>query len=68
MNPFTDPDAPMCTSGKRPFRTEEAARYQLGRAKQRRAMTDGSKPGQVERRAYQCPGCEWWHLTAKRKR
>jgi len=58
-------NAPICASGKRPFETEERALGQLSKAKGRRDSRDGYKPGRVETRAYHCPACNWWHLTAK---
>jgi hypothetical protein len=63
-----EPDAPMCATGKRPFRTEEAARDQLAQARGRRANYAGQKPGRVETAVYQCPSCQWWHLTANPRR
>lgn len=66
--PRIDLDLPICPSGKRPFRDEREAHYELGRAQGRRRETSGYKRGQVEKRAYQCPACHHWHLTAKSKR
>ncbi len=61
----TPKNAPICASGKRPFETEERALDQLSKARGRRASDSGYKPGRVENRAYECPACHWWHLTAK---
>lgn len=61
-------DGPICTSGKRPFATEELARAELGKAQWRRRQGPGYKPGRVETRTYECPACGAWHLTAKAKR
>lgn len=62
-----DPDEPICSSGKRPFRTEERAKGELARSVNRRARDSGYRPGKTEKRVYQCPACEWWHLTSKRR-
>lgn len=69
MNLKDVPDnAPLCTSGKRPFETEARALGQLSKAKERRSRVSGYKPGRVENRAYKCAGCGWWHLTAMRRK
>lgn len=60
-----DPDAPICPSRKRPFRTAADAREALDRVRGRRFE---ERTGKTERRYYQCPGCHWWHLTHLRKR
>ena len=63
-----DPDAPMCTSGKRPFRTEDEALTQLRNAQRlRRDQHTGYRPDSVEESAYQCGACLWWHLTSSSK-
>lgn len=59
-----DPDAPLCASGKRPFRTEELALQNLRRATYLRRHSPGYKPGRVESGVYECPTCDWWHLTS----
>jgi hypothetical protein len=62
-----DPDAPICTSGKRPFRTETEARANLRNARHlRTANPDGGRvPGSKEQGVYQCAGCGWWHLNSR---
>lgn len=60
-----DPDAPMCSSGKRPFRTEEEALKGLRTARYlRNTSHSGYRPGDVEEAVYQCEACDWWHLTS----
>ena len=60
-----DPNAPICLTGKRPFRTEARAQAELRRARRVRANdpAGGRKPGLIEKRTYQCPLCSWFHLT-----
>ena len=50
---------PCPTPGKTAFDTPEAAQAALGRAWRRQ------RPGRRPTRAYRCPGCGAWHLTAK---
>ena len=59
-------DAPMCASGKRPFRDAASAQANLDRAREYRGVdiARGRRPGRVERGYYQCPACKWWHLTS----
>lgn len=62
-------DAPLCPSGKRGFRTEEAAQRELDRARYVRrkdGKTEGRTPGTTETGYYQCQalGCGWYHLTS----
>jgi len=59
-------DAPMCASGKRPFRDAASAQANLDQARERRNIdiAHGRRPGRVERGYYQCPACEGWHLTS----
>jgi len=60
-----DPDAPLCTSGKRPFRDEESARKTLATARYlRNSNHTGYRPGCVEEGVYECEACGWWHLTS----
>lgn len=66
LNPFRgiEPDAPMCSSGHRPFRDEKAALKALRSARRLRAKDSdaGRTPGRVERAAAECTACGWWHL------
>jgi hypothetical protein len=63
-----DPDAPLCTSGKRPYRTEELARRaMLGARSARHEQHNGSKPGDVEEDVRRCPACSWFHVTSSNK-
>lgn len=60
-----DPDAPLCSSGKRPFRTRELADKALSGARHLRAnMGPGRVPGSVEADVFECPVCRWWHLSS----
>lgn len=60
-----DPDAPLCSSGKRPLRTADDARKELGKARHLRAVNhNGYRPGDVEEGFYECPVCHWFHLTS----
>lgn len=61
-----DPDAPLCSSGKRPFRTEAQARAKLNSARAMRRNDDGvaRRPGVTEAGYYRCPACDWWHLRS----
>ena len=61
-----DPAAPLCSSGKRPFRTEAQARRQLAGARAARQLDNAParRPGVVEARCYHCPACDWWHLSS----
>lgn len=70
LTPRFDPDAPLCSSGKRAFRTEQAARTQLIRAQwvRRTDPGGGRRPGRVECGCYLCPACGWWHLTSASNR
>lgn len=67
-----EPDAPLCSSGKRPFRTQEAALRSLGAARHVRRVGDTPRlPGCVEQGVFECPACQWWHITSstgKRRR
>lgn len=56
-------DAPLCASGKRPFRTQDDAERGLASARHGRGK-HGGRTGQVEAGAYRCPCCTWWHLTS----
>ena len=56
-------DAPLCSSGKRPFRTEEDAARGLANARKCQAQERG-RTGQVEAAAYRCPACSLWHLSS----
>lgn len=63
-----DPDAPLCSSGKHPFRTEAEALKGLRSARWlRQNQHTGYRPGDVEEGAYECPVCHWWHLTSSNK-
>jgi hypothetical protein len=60
-----DPDAPICTSGKRPHRTEELARKAMTGARiSRGRQHNGSMPGDVEEAVRECKACGWWHVTS----
>lgn len=61
-----DPDAPLCSSGKRPFRTEAQARHSLVGARAVRSRDDvpARRPGVTEAKYYHCPACGWWHLSS----
>jgi hypothetical protein len=60
-----DPDAPLCPSGKRPFRTQEDAAAGLRTARYlRHSSHNGYRPDCVEEGAYECPVCHWFHLTS----
>lgn len=67
-----DPDAPLCSSGKRPFKTEELALRSLAAARFVRRTGDRPRlPGCVEQGVFECGVCGWWHLTSatgKRRR
>jgi len=70
VNPLP-PDAPVCTSGKRPIRTEEQARRLLAAA--RRQAERGDRAGRyvdggTEGDVYLCKACTWWHLTGANRR
>jgi|1185.fasta_scaffold2020222_1 hypothetical protein len=52
---------PLCLSGKRGFATEATARGAM--AKIGRPLS--GKGGKQVRRAYECPLCHEWHLTAR---
>lgn len=56
----------MCSSGKRPFRTEEHAQHSLGSARAMRRRDDGParRPGVTEAGYYRCSACDWWHLRS----
>lgn len=61
-----DPESPLCSSGKRGYRTEDLARRMLART---RAMCDGGLcPNRAGRTCYRCTGCGWWHLTSAVRR
>jgi len=63
--PHLDSDAPLCSSGKRPFRTEELAVKALEGSRWIRQHGDGARvPGEAEKRVFECPACRWWHLTS----
>jgi hypothetical protein len=60
-----DPDAPLCSSGKRPFRDEEAATKGLRVARYLRHDSHvGYRPDCIEEGVYECGVCHWWHLTS----
>ncbi len=68
MNPLCVPvDAPICATGKRPFRTEEEAQKALGSAKHLRREDPGKcrVPGSVEQGCFECRVCHWWHLNSR---
>lgn len=60
----------MCSSGKRPFRTEADARYSLAgaRALRRRDDAPSRRPGVTEAGYYRCSGCGWWHLRSSTRK
>jgi len=60
-------DAPMCTSGKRPYRTEEEVQRALRGAQAMRQQHDRNqarRPGVVEKGVYECAVCHWWHMES----
>ena len=60
-----EPDAPLCASGKRPYRTEELARRAMTGARlSRHRQHNGSMPGDVESAVRRCPACHWFHVTS----
>lgn len=60
-----DADAPLCSSGKRPFRTEELALKALSGARHLRRDGEAQRvPGSVEADVFECPVCRWWHLSS----
>jgi hypothetical protein len=62
------PDAPLCSSGKRPFRTEEEATKILRAVRWvRHDSHAGYRPGCIEEGVYRCRTCSWWHLTSSNK-
>lgn len=65
-----EPDAPICASGKHPFRTSEEASRGLRAAQYlRHNHGPGYKPGCIEADVIECKSCGWFHLTsAKRPR
>jgi hypothetical protein len=63
-----EPDAPLCASGKRPYRTEELALRAMRTARASRGRQhNGSKPGDVEEAVRECPACNWWHVTSSNR-
>lgn len=50
-----------CPTGKRRYRDSIGARLALATIRQR----DSAHRPKTERRAYRCPDCNGWHLTAK---
>lgn len=65
-----DPDSPLCSSGKRGFRTEAEVRFRLCAARRLRTADPlgGRRPLHKECGYYRCPGCGWWHLTSRSTR
>lgn len=63
-------DAPLCPSGKRPFRDRPEALDRLAAARAGRARDSGPqrRPGDVESDVYRCAACKWWHLTSTTRR
>lgn len=60
-----DPDAPLCPSGKRPHRDEDAALRAMRTARAARIRQhNGSKPGDIEEGVHECPICRWFHVTS----
>ena len=51
----------MSGCGKVRYRDEIAAKLALASAQRK----DGSHRAKTEKRAYRCPKCRGWHLTAK---
>lgn len=65
MTALPDPASPMCSSGKRGYRTERNAATALSGAQHLRAQKNvGRRPGVVEAGYYECPVCHWWHLCS----
>lgn len=63
-----EPDAPLCASGKHPFRTRDEALAGLRSARfLRRTNHTGYRPGCIEEDVYECGVCRWWHLTSSRR-
>lgn len=58
-------DAPICSSGHIPIRTEEEAQLALRRTQRMRSQSknSGRKPGESERDYIACKACGWYHLT-----
>jgi hypothetical protein len=50
-----------CPSRKRRYRDEIAAKFALSQI----ARVDSSNRPKSECRAYRCPDCRGWHLTAR---
>jgi hypothetical protein len=66
--PFIDPAAPICASGKHPFRTEEEAEKGARAARwARQNLKNGFRPGAVEEGYHPCKVCGWFHLTSSNK-
>lgn len=62
-------DLPICSSGKRAFKTEGEVKRQLDLAQVRRRNNGpGYKKGCVEAGYYECCGCKCWHLTSEKRR
>jgi hypothetical protein len=51
-----------CPTGKRRYRDKVAALLAMAEAQRK----DGARRAKMERRAYRCPKCRGWHLTARR--
>jgi hypothetical protein len=63
--PFLDPDAPICATGKHPFRTEEEAATGARAARwARQNLKNGFRPGSVESGYHSCKVCGWFHITS----
>jgi hypothetical protein len=68
MRLAVDPDAPLCSSGKHPYRDKEAARKGLRTARHLRGVSHvGYRPDCVEEGFYECGACKWFHLTSSTK-
>lgn len=59
-------DAPICSSGKRPWRDEAEAKRRLRNARAGRlnGQDASRRPGMIEAAYYQCGVCHWWHLRS----
>lgn len=65
---LADPTLPVCSSGKRPHRTEADARAALRHVRRLRSGGGGDRqrrPGHVEGLLYECDACQHWHLAER---
>lgn len=61
--------APICTSGKRPYKTQRDAEMAISSGKRRRERDPESDRFQGRSSGanslYRCPTCGWYHLRSK---